>query len=163
MAATPRSGPRQPGAVRPLAINRRALHDYELLETLEAGLVLTGTEVKACRLGRVQLRDAFVELRDGEAWLVGVHVSPYSHGNRENHLPDRPRKLLLHRREIDRLLGRVQVKGLTVIPLSLHLRGNRIKVELAVAQGRKSHDKREAERRREAEAEAREAIRDHRR
>jgi len=163
MAATPRSGPRQPGAVRPLAINRRARHDYELLETLEAGLVLTGTEVKACRLGRVQLRDAFVELRDGEAWLVGVHVSPYSHGNRENHLPDRPRKLLLHRREIDRLLGRVQVKGLTVIPLSLYLRGNRIKVELAVAQGRKSHDKREAERRREAEAEAREAIRDHRR
>ncbi|NLN11411.1 MAG: SsrA-binding protein SmpB [Acidobacteria bacterium] len=163
MAATPRSGPRQPGAVRPLAINRRARHDYELLETLEAGLVLTGTEVKACRLGRVQLRDAFVELRDGEAWLVGVHVSPYSHGNRENHLPDRPRKLLLHRREIDRLLGRVQVKGLTVIPLSLHLRGNRIKVELAVAQGRKSHDKREAERRREAEAEAREAIREHRR
>ncbi|HNZ97050.1 MAG TPA: SsrA-binding protein SmpB [Thermoanaerobaculia bacterium] len=163
MAATPRSGPRQPGAVRPLAINRRARHDYELLETLEAGLVLTGTEVKACRLGRVQLRDAFVELRDGEAWLVGIHVSPYSHGNRENHLPDRPRKLLLHRREIDRLLGRVQVKGLTVIPLSLHLRGNRIKVELAVAQGRKSHDKREAERRREAEAEAREAIRDHRR
>lgn len=163
MAATPRSGPRQPGAVRPLAINRRARHDYELLETLEAGLVLTGTEVKACRLGRVQLRDAFVELRDGEAWLVGIHVSPYSHGNRENHLPDRPRKLLLHRREIDRLLGRVQVKGLTVIPLSLHLRGNRIKVELAVAQGRKSHDKREAERRREAEAEAREAIREHRR
>ncbi|OQC42234.1 MAG: SsrA-binding protein [Acidobacteria bacterium ADurb.Bin051] len=163
MAATPRSGPRQPGAVRPLAINRRARHDYELLETLEAGLVLTGTEVKACRLGRVQLRDAFVELRDGEAWLVGVHVSPYSHGNRENHLPDRPRKLLLHRREIDRLLGRVQVKGLTVIPLSLYLRGNRIKVELAVAQGRKSHDKREAERRREAEAEAREAIREHRR
>jgi SsrA-binding protein len=163
MAATPRSGPRQPGAVRPLAINRRARHDYELLETLEAGLVLTGTEVKACRLGRVQLRDAFVELRDGEAWLVGIHVSPYSHGNRENHLPDRPRKLLLHRREIDRLLGRVQVKGLTVIPLSLYLRGNRIKVELAVAQGRKSHDKREAERRREAEAEAREAIREHRR
>ena len=163
MAATPRSGPRQPGAVRPLAINRRARHDYELLETLEAGLVLTGTEVKACRLGRVQLRDAFVELRDGEAWLVGIHVSPYSHGNRENHLPDRPRKLLLHRREIDRLLGRVQVKGLTVIPLSLHLRGNRIKVDLDVAQGRKSHDKREAERSREAEAEAREAIRDHRR
>ena len=163
MAAPSRPEPRRPTAVRPLAANRRARHDYEILETLEAGLALTGTEVKACRLGRVQLRDAFVELRGGEAWLVGVHVSPYSHGNRENHLPDRPRKLLLHRREIDRLLGRAQVKGLTIIPLSMHLRGNRIKVELAVAQGRKEHDKREAERRREAEEEAREAIREHRR
>ena len=158
MAATPRSGPRQPGAVRPLAINRRARHDYELLETLEAGLVLTGTEVKACRLGRVQLRDAFVELRDGEAWLVGVHVSPYSHGNRENHLPDRPRKLLLHRREIAKLEKEVANSGRTLVPLSIYFSDGYAKVEIAVARGRRAYDKRHAIAERESKRETERAL-----
>ena len=160
MPAAPRPSGR-PAAVRPLATNRRALHDYDVLETFEAGIVLAGTEVKSARAGRVQLREAFVEFRGGEAFLVGAHISPYSHGNRENHPPDQPRKLLLHRREIDRLFGRGLAKGLTVVPLAFHLRGQRIKVELALVQGRKVHDKREAERRKEHEREARDAIREH--
>ena len=155
--------PRREGAHRPLASNRRALHDYAVLETVEAGIALSGTEVKSSRSGKVQLREAFVEFRQGEAYLVGVHISPYSHGNRENHLPDRPRKLLLHRREIDRLFGKGLVKGLTVVPLAFHLRGQRIKVELALVQGLKMHDRRETERRKEHEREVRDAIREHRR
>jgi SsrA-binding protein len=141
--------------VRALAANRKAAHDYHLLERLEAGIALTGTEVKAARLGRVQLKDSHVEVRDGEAWLVGAHISPYSHGNRENHDPERPRKLLLRRREIDKWIGRMAVKGLTVIPLSVYLKGNRVKLELALAQGKKLYDKRAAERTKEAEREMR--------
>lgn len=141
--------------VRVLAANRKAAHDYHLLERLEAGIALTGTEVKAARLGRVQLKDSHVEVRDGEAWLVGAHISPYSHGNRENHDPERPRKLLLRRREIDKWIGRMAVKGLTVIPLSVYLKGNRVKLELALAQGKKLYDKRAAERKKEAEREMR--------
>lgn len=160
MSASPR-GEGRPPAIRPLASNRRALFDYEVLEKVEAGIALSGTEVKSARSGRVQLREAFVEFRGGEAYLIGAHVSPYSHGNRENHLPDRPRKLLLHRREIDRLFGRGITKGLTVVPLAFYLRGQRIKVELALVQGKKVHDKREAERRKEHDREAREAIREH--
>jgi len=144
--------------LRPLATNRRARHEYDILETVEAGLVLSGTEVKAARLGRVQLRESFVEFRAGEALLVGAHISPYSHGNRENHLPERARKLLLHRREIDRLAGRSSPKGMTVVPLAFYLRGNRIKVELALAAGRQDHDKRRAERERELDREARETV-----
>lgn len=144
--------------LRTLARNRRARHDYEILETFEAGLVLSGTEVKSVREGRVQLKDGYVEVRDGEAWLVGVHVSPYSHGNRWNHDPERPRKLLLRRREIDRLFGRTLVKGLTVVPLSIFLKGNWIKVEIALVRGRKLHDKRQAERKKIADREAAEAI-----
>jgi SsrA-binding protein len=129
-----------------------------VLETLEAGIVLTGTEVKAAREGKIQLRDSFVELRDGEAFLVGAHISPYSHGNRENHEPQRDRKLLLHRREIDRLLGRAIEKGLTVVPLELRLRGNRVKVEVALVRGKKLHDKREAQKKRELDREVEEAL-----
>ncbi|RMH19736.1 MAG: SsrA-binding protein SmpB [Acidobacteria bacterium] len=150
------SEPNRP--IRPLATNRKARHDYHVLETLEAGLVLTGTEVKAARTGRVQLKDAFVEFRSGEAFLVGVHIGPYSHGNRENHEAERPRKLLLKRRQLERLYGALQTKGLTAVPLSLYLKGSWIKVEIAVVQGKKQHDKREAERRRELEREAREAM-----
>jgi len=148
----------QERGLRPLATNRRARHEYDILETVEAGLVLSGTEVKAARLGRVQLRESFVEFRAGEALLVGAHISPYSHGNRENHLPERARKLLLHRREIDRLAGRSSPKGMTVVPLAFYLRGNRIKVELALAAGRQDHDKRRAERERELDREARETV-----
>lgn len=144
--------------IRQLASNRKARHDYHIHEDLEAGLVLTGTEVKAARSGKVQLKDSHVEFRDGEAFLVGVHISPYSHGNRENHVPDRPRKLLLKRREIERLFGRVQVKGFTVVPLKLYLKGNLVKVSVALVSGKKLYDKRQAEKERELDREAREAV-----
>ena len=144
--------------MRPLASNRKARHDYHVLETVEAGLALHGTEVKSARQGRVQLKDSYVEFRSGEAFLVGAHISAYSHGNRENHQPERPRKLLLKRREIDKLAGRTVAKGLTVVPLSVYLRGDRIKVELALAQGKKMYDKRETEKRREQDKEMREAV-----
>lgn len=144
--------------VRELASNRRARHDYHILETFEAGLRLTGTEVKAARLGKVQLKDSFVEVRNGEAWLVGAHISPYSHGNRENHPPERDRKLLLKKRQIDRLMGRAQIKGQTVIPLSVYLKGNWIKMEIALAEGKKQYDKRESIRERELDREAQAAV-----
>lgn len=147
-----------PTAPRQLAGNRRALHDYHVLERFEAGVALTGTEVKSCRAGRIQLREGYVDFRNGEAWLVGVHVSPYPHGGRDNPAPDRDRKLLLSRREIDRLAGRVRVKGLTVVPLSVYLKGSRIKLEIALVQGKQLHDKREAAKRRRLDEEARRAM-----
>lgn len=143
---------------RELASNRRARHDYEILETFEAGIQLTGTEVKAARMGKVQLKDSFVEVRNNEAWLVNAHISPYSHGNRENHPPERDRRLLLKKRQIDRLFGRSQLKGQTVVPLSVYLQGNWIKVEIALAQGKKQYDKREAIRERELDREAAAAV-----
>ena len=145
-------------AIRPLASNRRATHEYQILESFEAGLELSGTEVKAARAGKIQLRDSFVEFRDGQAYLVGAHISPYSHGNRENHEPERARRLLLSRREIDRLFGRTQLKGLTVVPLSVYLKGNWIKMEIALVQGKKTFDKRETEKKKEADREAAEAM-----
>lgn len=148
--------------IRRLAANRRARRDYELLETFEAGVALTGTEVKSARAGRVQLKDSYIEVRGEEAWWVGGHISPYAHGNRENHDPERDRKLLLHRREIHRLLGATTRRGLTVIPLSVYLKGNHIKLEIALAQGRKLYDKREAKRRQEQEREAAAAIKEQR-
>jgi len=144
-----------------LARNRKARHDYEILETFEAGIALSGTEVKSVREGRIQLKEGYVEIRDGEAWLVGAHISPYSHGNRVNHDPERPRRLLLHRREIDRLFGRSLLKGQTIIPLSAYLMGNWIKIEIALAKGKKLHDKRRVEKEKIARQEADEAIRRH--
>jgi SsrA-binding protein len=138
---------------RVLASNRRARHDYEVLETVEAGIQLSGTEVKSVRTGRVQLKDSFVDIKDGQAWLVGVHISPYSHGNRENHEPEQRRKLLLKRRQIERFFGRTQLKGLTVVPLSVYLKGNWIKVEIALVQGKREFDKRETEKTRELDRE----------
>ena len=142
-----------------LSDNRRAGHDYFLLERLEAGLVLTGTEVKAAKDGKIQLKEAYAAVLDNEAWLINAHISQYSHGNRENHPPIRNRKLLLHRREIDKLLGQTREKGLSLIPTRIYLKGGRIKCEVAVAKGKKLHDKREAERARTAEAEARAEMR----
>lgn len=142
-----------------LSDNRRAGHDYFLLERLEAGLVLTGTEVKAAKDGKIQLKEAYAQVLDNEAWLINAHIGQYSHGNRENHPPIRNRKLLLHRREIDKLLGQTREKGLSLIPTRIYLKGGRIKCELAVAKGKKLHDKREAERARTAEAEARSEMR----
>jgi SsrA-binding protein len=131
------------------------------MERFEAGMVLTGTEVKAAKDGKIQLKDAYGSIIANEAWLVNAHISQYSHGNRENHPPVRNRKLLLHRREIDKLLGATREKGLALIPTRIYLKDGRIKCELAIAKGKKLHDKREADRARTAEAEARAAIRRH--
>ena len=142
-----------------LSDNRRAGHDYFLLERFEAGMVLTGTEVKAAKDGKIQLKEAYAAVLNNEAWLVNAHISQYSHGNRENHPPVRNRKLLLHRKEIDKLLGQTREKGLSLIPTKIYLKGGRIKCEVALAKGKKLHDKREAERARTAEAEARAEMR----
>jgi len=129
-------------SVKPIADNRRARHDYHLLERLEAGLVLTGTEVKSLRGGRTTMGQAYADIRDGEAWLHGLEIATYDQGNRANHEPTRSRKLLLHRREIDRLYGQVREKGLTVVPTRLYFKDGRVKVELALARGKDVRDKR---------------------
>jgi SsrA-binding protein len=144
--------------IKILSDNRHAGHNYHLLERFEAGLALTGTEVKSAKDGRVQLKDSFAEVAGNEAWLLNAHIGQYSHGNRENHEPTRRRKLLLHRAEIDKLLGKTREKGLTLVPTKMYLKNGRIKLELAVAQGKKLHDKRESEREREMEAEARAGV-----
>jgi len=145
--------------VRILSDNRQARHNYHLLETIEAGLQLVGTEVKAIKTGKVQLKEAYADIVGNEAWLMNAHISEYSHGNRENHTPMRRRKLLLHRGEIDKLQGKVKEKGLSLVPTRLYIKNGKIKCELAVARGKKMHDKREAERAREAQEEARQAVR----
>jgi len=144
--------------IKVLSDNRYAGHNYHLLERLEAGLALTGTEVKAAKSGKIQLKDSFAEVAGNEAWLMNAHISQYSHGNRQNHEPTRRRKLLLHREEIEKLLEKTREKGLTLVPTKMYLKNGRIKLELAVAKGKKLHDKRESERQREMEAEARAAI-----
>jgi len=141
-----------------IAENRKALHNYFILDRLEAGMVLLGTEVKSTKEGRINLKDSYAVVRGGEAFLNNCHISPYSHGNRENHDPTRSRKLLLHTREIRKLIGKTQEKGLTLVPLRVYLKRGRIKVELGVARGKKLFDKRETERRKETEREARAAI-----
>ena len=138
-----------------VATNREAYHNFHIMETLECGIALTGTEVKSIREGRCNLKDGYAQIRKAEAWLMNVHISPYSHGNRENHEPTRARKLLLHRGEIDKLAGKVQEKGLTLVPTKMYFKGGRIKVEIGVAKGKKLYDKRETEKRREADREAR--------
>jgi SsrA-binding protein len=137
------------------ATNREAYHKYHIVETFECGIALTGTEVKSVREGRCNLKDSYGLIRQGEAWLLNAHISPYSHGNRQNHEPTRTRKLLLHKSEINRLSGKVQEKGLTLVPTRMYFKNGRIKVELALARGKKLYDKRETERRREADREAR--------
>lgn len=144
--------------IKILSDNRHAAHNYHLLDRFEAGMALTGTEVKSAKDGKIQLKDSFAEVTGNEAWLLNAHISQYSHGNRENHEPTRRRKLLLHREEIHKLLGKTREKGLTLIPTKIYLKNGRIKCELAVAKGKKLHDKRETERAREMEAEARAAI-----
>jgi SsrA-binding protein len=125
-----------------IADNRRARYEYELLERVEAGIVLTGTEVKSLREGRTTMAQAFADIRDGEAWLNGLEISTYDQGNRANHEPMRARKLLLHRREIDSLYGKVREKGLTIVPTRIYFKDSRVKVELAVARGKEQRDKR---------------------
>jgi SsrA-binding protein len=144
-----------------LSENRQASHNYHLLDRYEAGIVLSGTEVKSIRAGKMQLREAYALIDKNEAWLLNAHISEYSHGNRENHTPMRGRKLLLHRREIDKLLGASREKGLALIPTKVYLKEGKIKAEIAIAKGKQLHDKREAERTRTADTEARAAIREH--
>jgi SsrA-binding protein len=143
-----------------LADNRQAGHNFFLMDRYEAGLALTGTEVKAARAGKVQLRDAYASVEKNEAWLVNAHISEYSHGNRSNHAPVRARKLLLHRREIDKLLEATRQGGLSIVPIRMYLKNGKIKCEIALAKGKKFHDKREAERAKGDEAEARAAVRE---
>lgn len=146
-------------SIKILSDNRQAGHNYFLMERFEAGMALTGTEVKSAKSGKIQLKEAYAAVEGNEAWLVNAHISEYSHGNRENHLPVRKRKLLLHRREIDKLQVETREKGLSLIPTKIYLKNGRIKCEFAVARGKKLHDKRETERARTAEAEARAEMR----
>lgn len=145
--------------IKILSDNRQAGHNYFLMDRFEAGMVLTGTEVKAAKQGQIQLKDAYCTVQANEAWLVNAHISQYSHGNRENHPPVHNRKLLLHRREIEKLFAIIREKGLALIPTKIYLKNGKIKCEFAVAKGKKLHDKRETERARTAEAEARAEMR----
>jgi SsrA-binding protein len=154
----PATGKKQREGVKIVAQNRAASYNYELLDKLEAGLVLVGTEVKSLREGKGSLREGYAEVRDGEAWLVNCHIPEYQPGGPRNHDPLRRRKLLLNRRELDKLNAQIQQKGMTLVPLKIYFRDGRAKCELAVARGKKFHDRREAERRKEAKREAEEAM-----
>jgi SsrA-binding protein len=148
---------------RNLAVNRQASHFYHLLERFEAGIELTGTEVKSIREGKANLKDSYAMARNGELWMIDCHISPYTAGSYRNHDPLRDRRLLLRRQEIDKLTGRTQEKGLTLIPLRLYLKKNLIKCEVALAKGKKVYDRREASRRRTIDRETAQAIQEHRR
>jgi SsrA-binding protein len=147
--------PSKPTGPKPVATNRKARHDFDILDQFEAGLVLAGAEVKSLRAGKVQLRDAYARVYDGAVWLHGVHVAPYVFANGFGVVdPDRPRKLLLHRREIEEMHERVSQEGLTLVPLSIYFKDGRAKVDIAVARGRKDYDKRHAIAARDADREA---------
>ncbi|HYZ98545.1 MAG TPA: SsrA-binding protein SmpB [Acidimicrobiales bacterium] len=149
----------RPQGTKLIAANRRARRNYDVLETVEAGLALRGSEVKSLRAGHVQLGDAYARIEAGEAWLVSLHIAPYDHAQAHSgHEPERPRKLLLHRDEIDRLRAVVDEQRLTLVPLSLYFKDGRAKVELALARGRKTYDKRQALAKRDAEREAARAL-----
>lgn len=144
--------------IKTVATNRKARHDYFIEDTFEAGLVLTGTEIKSIRAGNVSLRDSFATIKEGELWLMEAHIALYDQGTYSNHDPRRPRKLLMHRREINRLAGKMQEKGFTLVPLRLYLKDNRAKVELGLARGKKQYDKREALREKETRREIDRAV-----
>ena len=146
-----------------VASNRKAFHEYHILDRYEAGIMLSGPEVKSLRDGRANLRDSYASFRDGELFLLHCHISPYSHGNRENPEPTRSRKLLLHRQEINKLLGKTVEKGLTLVPLRIYFKGGRAKVEIALVKGKKLYDKRETEKNRETDREMAKAVKDARR
>jgi len=145
-----------------IAENRKAHHDYHLLETFEAGLVLMGTEVKAIREGQVNLRDSFARVEAGEVWVYNMHISPYSHRGYSDHEPTRRRKLLLHRQEIRKLIGKTVERGMTLVPTRLYFKEGRVKIAISLAKGKKAHDKRETVRRREADRETRAAVKERR-
>ena len=144
--------------IKILSDNRSAGHNYHLLDRYEAGLVLTGTEVKSAKTGKIQLKESYAEVFENEAWLLNAHISEYSHGNIMNHAPVRKRKQLLHRSEIEKLQTATREKGLTLVPTKLYLKAGRIKIEIALAKGKKFHDKREATKAKEMQAEARAEV-----
>ena len=142
----------------PLAQNKKARHDYQILETIEAGLVLTGTEIKSVRERRINLKDGFAQIHNGEAWLMNVHISEYTQGNRFNHDPLRARKLLLHKKEIQKLTGQTSEKGITIVPLKVYLKHGFAKVLLGIAKGKHDYDKRETIKKRDQEREIRRTL-----
>src|SRR5687768_5684740 len=146
-----------------LVTNRAALHEYHILDRLEAGIALQGTEVKSIRAGQIQLKESYVTVRDGEAWLFNAHISPYSHGNRANHDPLRTRKLLLHRREIEKLEQASAIQGMTLVITRVYMKNRRVKLEVGVAKGKKLYDKRETEMRRTVERETRAQLKERQR
>ena len=146
----------------PLAQNKKARHDYQILETLEAGLVLTGTEIKSVRERRINLKDGFAQIHNGEAWLMNVHISEYTQGNRFNHDPLRARKLLLHKKEIQKLTGQTSEKGITIVPLKVYLKHGFAKVLLGIAKGKHDYDKRETIKKRDQEREIRRILKNYR-
>ncbi len=146
-----------------IAENRKAFHDYHIIETFEAGIVLVGTEVKSIREGSANLRDSFARLEDGEVWLYNVHINPYSHRGYTDHEPTRKRKLLLHRQEIRKLIGKTVEKGMTLVPTRLYFKDGHVKVSLALAKGKQAHDKRETLKRRDIDRETRAAVKERKR
>jgi SsrA-binding protein len=144
------------------SLNRQAFHNYHILETIEAGMVLLGTEIKSIREGKVNLKDSYGLVKNGEVWLLNCHISPYSHGNRMNHDPLRTRKLLLHRSEIRKLVGKTTERGMTLVPIKIYFQNGKAKCEIALAKGKKLFDKRETEKRKTAERETRQAIKERR-
>jgi SsrA-binding protein len=144
--------------VKDITVNRQAFHNYDIIEKFEAGIALTGTEIKSAREGKVNLKDSYGLVKSGEVWLLNCHISPYSHGNYSNHDPLRTRKLLLKRSEINRLIGRTTERGLTLVPLRMYLKEGRLKCELALAKGRKIHDKREVARQKTIDRETKQAL-----
>jgi len=148
------------GEVKVVATNRKATHDYFIEDSYEAGIALTGTEIKSVRASRVNLRDGYVQIRNGEAWLLNVHISPYDFGNRENHEPRRERKLLLHHQEIRKLQSKVAERGWTIVPLRMYLKEGRAKVEIALVRGKRLYDKRDAVAERDMDRELRRAARE---
>lgn len=151
------SKPAPPGE-KLIASNKKAHHDYFVLQKYEAGIALTGTEVKSLRDGKANLKDSYVIVKGGEAWLLGTHISPYTHGNLMNHDPERTRKLLLHRLEIGKMEEEIVEKGLTIVPLRLYFKAGKVKIEIAIVRGKKLYDKRETEKRKEADRESAAAI-----
>lgn len=146
--------------IKVVAQNRKARHDYHIEETMEVGLVLTGTEIKSIRAGKVNLKDSFARIQEGEVFLHNMHISPYEQGNRYNHDPLRTRKLLLHRRQINKLIGLTKEKGYTLIPLKLYLKNGLAKLDLALGKGKKLYDKRETMKKRDADREAQRALKE---
>jgi SsrA-binding protein len=144
--------------IQPICRNRRAFHEYEIFDTLECGIVLTGTEVKSLRDGQASLEEAYAKLDEREVWLINSDIPEYAMGHRLNHKPKRPRKLLLHRREIAKFAGKASERGFTIVPLKLYFRNGRAKVELAVARGKKLHDKRQSQKKADAQKEIRKAM-----
>ena len=151
------------GGIKIICENRKARYNYSIEETLEAGLVLRGSEVKSLRAGRANLKDSYGDVRGEEVYLVGTHISPYDPASHTNHAPERDRKLLLHRREIQKLIGKVKERGLTLIPLKMYFKGGKAKVEIALAHGKRSYDKRETLKRKEAQREIERAMKQTRR